>query len=89
MEEKTCQSCKYYHQHYGISGGRIYRVFCGHCACGRVKTKRPYAAVCENYIYSESRESEFVTKEYLSKALLLRVLNMDLLPPIEDGEVFL
>lgn len=85
MIENTCQSCKYYRQHYAISDGRIFRVFCGHCTFGRVKTKRPYMAACENYIYTEPSENGFVNKEYLSKALLLRVLNMDLLPQIEDA----
>ena len=85
MDKQTCGSCEYYHQHYAFSDGRIHRVFCGHCTLGRFKTKRPYAAACENYIYTEPDESAFVSKEYLSKALLLRVLNMELLPPIEEG----
>ena len=86
MSKNTCGNCQYYRQHYGISDGRIYRVFCGHCTFTRIRTKRPFTAACENYIYAQPDENAFVSKEYLSKALLLRVLNMDLLPPIEDGE---
>jgi hypothetical protein len=86
MSEKICQNCQYYRQHYGISGGRIYKVFCGHCTAGKLKVKRPWTKCCTNYIYAPPAEDAFVSKEYLSKALLQRVLNMELLPPIENGE---
>jgi len=87
LDKQTCKSCQYYHQHYAFSEGCIHRAFCGHCTFGRCKTKRPYTAACENYIYTAPDENAFVSKEYLSKALLLRVLNMELLPPIEEERI--
>lgn len=86
MNQNTCRTCEYFCQHYTFSKGRIHRVFCGHCTAGKVKTKRPYAVACEKYNYSEPDEDAFVSKEYLSKELLQHVLNMDLLPKIEDYE---
>jgi len=37
---------------------------------------------CDNYLQSESAEKSFVTKEYLSKALLEYMLGLELLPEI-------
>ena len=84
LEKRTCKKCQYYRQHYTFSGGRIIRVYCGHCTISRAKHKRPDADTCENFLYSPSQEDIFATKEYLSKTLLQYVLNLDLLPEIED-----
>ena len=35
---------------------------------------------------AEPDESKFVSKEYLGKALLEYMMNLELLPKIEDGE---
>lgn len=48
--------------------------------------KRPDETVCEHYRQGASVESAFVTKEYLSKALIEYVLKLDLLPEIHDME---
>ena len=85
MDKHTCNSCTYYRQHYTFDKRRIFQVHYGHCTFGRTKTKRPDAAACENYIYTEPDAYAFVSKEYLSKELLQYVLNLELLPPIEDA----
>ena len=59
MSDKTCKSCKYFHQHYILTEGRIVRVFCGHCIFPKVKSKRPYSKACENYIYDEQYDSYY------------------------------
>ena len=85
MEKDTCKSCAYFQQHYTFDKRRIFRVNCGHCTYGSPKRKRPYTAACENYIYEEPDENAFASKEYLSKALLQYVLNLERLPAIEDA----
>jgi len=87
MEKTTCQTCVYFRQHYGISEGRIFRLHFGHCIFSRIKTKQPSANACPQYAFAPPRENEFVSKEYLSKALLRRVLEMELLPTIEDSPI--
>lgn len=82
MEEITCRSCAYYRQHYALSEGKILRIHCGHCTYSKPKTKRPTAKICPFYKEGISGESAFVSKEYLSKALLERVLKTELLPEI-------
>jgi hypothetical protein len=82
MKTGICQTCTYYLQHYTFSEKRIIRVHCGHCTYARAKTKRPDANACEHYRPAEIGENPFVNKEYLSKALLDYVLNLELLPQI-------
>ena len=84
MEKITCRSCAHFHQHYGLAAGRIFRVHCGHCTYPKIRHKRPTANTCQYYASAPPDEDEFVSKEYLSKALLQHLLNMELLPPIED-----
>jgi hypothetical protein len=81
----TCKSCAYFRQHYTFDKRRIFSVHCGHCTCGTPKRKRPDTAACESYIYGEPNENAFVSKEYLSKELLQYLLNLEMLPAIEDG----
>ena len=85
MDNKFCKTCAYYRQHYTFDQRKIFRVYCGHCTYKKSKPKRPDAKACENYIMYESAESPFVTKEYLSKALLEYFLRLDLLPEIYDS----
>ena len=84
MDERTCRACKYFHQHYTIDNKRIFSVFCGHCTYGRIRKKDPDSKACEHFAYIPPVEDYFVTKEYLSKELLRRILEMDLLPEIEE-----
>jgi len=84
MEDKRCQECKYYLRHYTLDANKIFRVYCGHCSFPRPRTKKPDAKVCENFIPGSAPEDAFASKEYLSKELLQYVLNLELLPEIED-----
>ena len=84
MEKRACKKCYYYRQHYTFSGGRIVRVYCGHCTISRAKHKKPDAAACESFLPGASVEEAFVTREYLSKELLRYVLGLDLLPEIQE-----
>ena len=91
MQEKTCCSCAYYRQHYILNERKILRIYCGHCTDitrkpYRTKTKRPDTKACENYIETESDTNHFVSKEYLSKALLDYITKLDLLPEIQNLE---
>ena len=84
MDHNTCNTCVYYRQHYTFDQRKIFRVYCGHCTYQRAKTKRPDSMACENYMLSDPNGNTFVTREYLSKALLDYVLKLELLPEIHD-----
>ena len=84
MDNNTCKNCEYFRQHYSLDKRKIFRVFCGHCVFGRVKRKRPYDPVCENFASRESQEDPFVSKEYLSKELLEYMMGLDLFPGVEE-----
>ena len=84
MEEQQCKNCQYYIQHYALDSKKIVRVRCGHCTYPRVSGKQPDAKACENFTEGKSREDAFVSKEYLSKALLEYMTSLELLPKIED-----
>jgi len=82
MDGITCKSCTHFYQHYGMRNGKVYKVFCGHCvaAKGRPRMCRPYQKVCENYSPGVDPVEDYVTKEYLTKALLDRILKLELWP---------
>lgn len=82
MDSNSCKSCAHYRQHYTFDQRKIFRVYCGHCTYQKVKTKQPDAKACEHYLLSEAAENAFVTKEYLSKALLEYMLKLELLPEV-------
>lgn len=86
MDNNVCNTCAHYRQHYTFDDRKIFRVYCGHCTYQKVKTKRPDSKACENYLLSESAEKTFVTREYLSKALLEYMFGLELLPNIYDIE---
>ena len=86
MTQNTCSTCVHYLQHYTFNQRKIFRIHCGHCTYQTPKTKRPVAKACENYMPSVPGETPFVSKEYLSKALLEYMLKLDLLPQIHDIE---
>ena len=83
MDEKQCENCQYYIQHYALNKHRFFRVHCGHCTFTHPKRKRPDTKACENYAPGIPPEDAFASKEYLSKELLQYVLGLDLLPEIE------
>ena len=84
MEEYHCENCQYFMQHYVLCGDRLIQANCGHCTFSRPKTKRPNRKACENFQLGEKDLQRFASKEYLSKKLLDRVLDMELLPDIEE-----
>ena len=86
MSNDQCRRCQYYRQHYTLDERKFFRVYCGHCTFGRTKRKQPDAKACEHYIPCPSQEDAFVSKEYLSKKLLQYMLDLELLPEINDKE---
>lgn len=89
MEENFCKSCEYYHQHYVLDNKKIFRVYCGHCTYPKIRTRRPDSKACDHYLYKDPDESAFVSKEYLSKALLAYMLKLELLPEIYHSNILL
>ena len=85
MAQKTCSTCVYYRQHYVFDQRKIFRIYCGHCTYQKPKIKRPDSKICEKCMQSAPDKEAFVTKEYLSKALLEYMLKLDLLPEIQDA----
>ena len=83
MAKQYCKDCVHFLQHYALSGGKLYRVYCGHCTLQRAKRRRPDADACDAFVYAAPDEDAFVTREYLSKELLRYVCSLELLPPIE------
>ena len=86
MEKPVCGGCVHYRQHYTFDGQRIFRVYCGHCTLQKVRRKSPDARACDDFDMAVPLEEKFVSKEYLSKALLQHVLKMELLPEILQQE---
>ena len=84
MNDKTCQTCLHFHQHYTLKCGKLLRVFYGHCVFPTAKPKRPFSKACENYIYCLPDEDAYADKKYLTKEMLKYLLSLELLPQIED-----
>ena len=84
MDTEICNNCKNYIRHYGLLDGRLYRLYCGHCTILRYKRRNPDKQACENFVPGTSCETSFASREYLSKKLLEKVLNMELLPEIHN-----
>ena len=84
MEGKKCKDCTHFLQHYAFLSCKLTRIYCGHCLLHRGKSRRPDTAACQHYVQRSPDEDPFISREYLSKALLQYVLQMDLLPPIPD-----
>lgn len=85
-DSKACKGCNHFLRHYVLSGSRLFQTNCGHCTFQRAKHKRPDARTCENFTPTDPEVETFVTKEYLSKALLNKVLAMELVPEIVHRE---
>ncbi len=82
MDKQRCKDCQNFYQHYIFSDGRWRWTSCGHCAVVRVKKRSPYDLACEHFVQGAPLEEKFITKEYLYKALLQYVLQLDLPPEI-------
>jgi len=88
MAEKTCVNCHYFKQHYSLDNESLFRVYCGHCIFTKPKHRRPDSKACDHYTLSAGNTHAFVNKKYLSKKLFEHILNMNLLPEINDDPVF-
>ena len=84
MDKKCCKDCKNFSQHYTLDARRIFRIHCGHCKIYPPKNKKPNTAACENFVPGTPQEEAFASKEYLSKELLQYMLQLDLLPEIQE-----
>ena len=86
MEKQICRNCTFYRQHYALDEKKFFRVYCGHCVQHAAKRKKPDTAACALFVPAPPDEAAFATKEYLSKALLQYLLNLEILPTIEDSK---
>ena len=86
MEELFCGNCVHFYQHYTLGARGLTRVYCGHCGLYKAKKKRPDTKACEDFSPGVSAESNFATKEYLSKELLRYWTSLELLPKIQAAE---
>lgn len=86
MSDHICNECQHYLQHYALNTHKIFQVYCGHCTFKTPKRKRPDTKACDHFTPGTTQVDSFVTKEYLSKELLHYLLNLELLPEIEDGK---
>lgn len=78
MDKEFCRECKEYVQHYGIFDGKIRKVYCGHCKQIRSKAKRPDDVACPSFVSGTPEDEKLVSREFLTKELLKRVLEMNL-----------
>lgn len=86
MKGTACKNCLHFKQHYILSEDRFLRAHCGHCTFSRVKRKKPDSVGCEKFEFAQKDEERFVSKQYLSKKLLHRLMHVELLPQITDEE---
>jgi hypothetical protein len=87
LENSFCKNCAHFHQHYGLDQKKIFRVFCGHCTADpKIRKRQPDSLACDRFVPAPSKESAFATKEYLSKALVEYMIQLELLQPISDAQ---
>ena len=87
MENQTCQNCKYFYQHYGLNGKKIYRLQCGHCSHPHLRNRKPMQKACPEFVQGEIKEKEFVSKDYLYKFLLDWIRQLEHLPEIQEQDI--
>ncbi len=87
MENQLCKNCKHFYQHYGLGDRGIFRLQCGHCGLPRLRIKKPCQKACVEFVPGDSKEKAFVSKDYLSKALLDWIMRLELLPEIEEADI--
>lgn len=49
LQEKHCQDCKYFVQHYVKSGRGFTTTYYGHCGNPRLRDKKPDAPACHRF----------------------------------------
>ena len=61
-EEKTCENCRYFSQHYAKDNTSYHSICCGHCLnrelAQKDKKKRQYIRACEFWEPVEIRKEE-------------------------------
>ena len=85
MEQATCSGCEHFLQHYALTDRKLLRVYCGHCTAGRAKHVKPDKKSCAQFHPGTPDVQAFASREYLSRELLQYVLNLPLLPEIENA----
>ena len=48
-ENKTCETCGHFRQHYTKFKKKYGMINCGHCIFPRLKTRKPYEKACKHY----------------------------------------
>lgn len=49
MDNKICENCKHFIQHYIELEEKYTTVFCGHCIYPRIKNRKPNEKACDHY----------------------------------------
>lgn len=76
--ENKCGECAHYIQHYAIFEGKLSPIYFGHCVQKKRKRVDQISPACELYVQGEPIENRLVTKKYLTKELLQKLLSMEL-----------
>ena len=77
--KNKCGNCTKYIQHYGIFDGKLRKVFYGHCMEKNKCNLDEDSAACNLFVPGDPMDTRMVSKEYLTKELLQKVLSMSLL----------
>ena len=85
MHKNLCKNCRHFSQHYALVDRGVFWVYCGHCKQGKVRKELPDCSACDHFLPALPDKETFATKEYLSKRLVEYMLQMELLPPIQDA----
>ena len=81
MEQTVCKQCRFFIQHYVLTNeGKLAAAYCGHCLKAHLKCRKPDRKSCEEFLPGEEQKAHYVTRQYLRRALLQRVLDMELMP---------
>ncbi len=85
MQQKTCQDCIHFKQHYHLTESHGFMVDCGHCVCPGIKHRKASAKICERFQQREKadRPDRAKTIRYLTTELVQWIMELDLPPNIE------
>ena len=78
LNDKTCNDCQHYLQHYILIDGKIRPVYCGHCLMHSKRRIRPDCKSCEAFALGVPISEQLVNKQYLTKTLLQHLLSLEL-----------
>ena len=74
-DDKSCQNCKYFIQHYAFFNLRYAKINCGHCINHNYKTaKRSLPKLCEFWERSDEVETR---KKKIEEAIMLMSENLN------------